>query len=218
MSETHDLISETQLQFFGGMTASISHELKNALAIIQENAGLLGDYMLMMDKGNTVAPERLKKVARRIEEQTRRADLLIRKMNRFAHTVDEPSKTVDLNEMTALLVALLQRTAAMREVSLKAQPEASPVMITTAPFLLLAALGRWALYALQAVSAGQTLLVRVARGDAGIQVVLEPLAGLADLARGTPPGEREFALLNALNAGYNADISANRIVMTFHQG
>lgn len=215
MSADNELHGGAQLQFFGSMTASISHELKNALAIIQENAGLLSDYMLMMDKGNLVTPERLKKVARRIEEQTQRADLLIRKMNRFAHTVDEPSKTVDLNEMTALLVALLQRTADMREVTLKAQPAASPVMITTAPFLWLTALGRCILGILPAIAAGKTLLVQVAKEEAGIQIILAPLEKLAELTDGAFSANGEFALLNALNAGYNTDISANRLIITF---
>ena len=215
MSADNELHGGAQLQFFGSMTASISHELKNALAIIQENAGLLSDYMLMMDKGNLVTPERLKKVARRIEEQTQRADLLIRKMNRFAHTVDEPSKTVDLNEMTALLVALLQRTADMREVSLKAQPAASPVMITTAPFLWLTALGRCILGILPAIAARKTLLVQVAKEEAGIQIILAPLEKLAELTDGAFSANGEFALLNALNAGYNTDISANRLIITF---
>ena len=34
------------IQFFGKMAASISHEIKNVLAIINENAGLLEDICL----------------------------------------------------------------------------------------------------------------------------------------------------------------------------
>ena len=41
--------AETGLQFFGKMTASISHEIKNVLAIINENAGLLEDLALLSD-------------------------------------------------------------------------------------------------------------------------------------------------------------------------
>ena len=46
MSANRDSASELGLDFFGNMTASISHELKNALAIVNENAGLLGDLRL----------------------------------------------------------------------------------------------------------------------------------------------------------------------------
>ena len=44
-------LTETSLQFFGRVSASISHELKNVLAIINENAGLLEDFTLMGDRG-----------------------------------------------------------------------------------------------------------------------------------------------------------------------
>jgi hypothetical protein len=43
MSAKLEIVAETGLQFFGKMTASISHEIKNVLAIINENAGLLED-------------------------------------------------------------------------------------------------------------------------------------------------------------------------------
>jgi len=52
--------AETGLQFFGKMTASISHEIKNVLAIINENAGLLEDLALMADGGAEIEPQRLK--------------------------------------------------------------------------------------------------------------------------------------------------------------
>ena len=40
------------LRFFGKMNASISHELRNALAVINENAGLIKDLMIMTEKGH----------------------------------------------------------------------------------------------------------------------------------------------------------------------
>jgi C4-dicarboxylate-specific signal transduction histidine kinase len=56
MKRDPDPIGDAGLQFFGRMSASISHELKNALAIIKENAGLLADYVAMMGKGTPIDP------------------------------------------------------------------------------------------------------------------------------------------------------------------
>jgi hypothetical protein len=39
------------------MTASISHEIKNVMAIINESAGLLEDYSLMAEKGMPIDPD-----------------------------------------------------------------------------------------------------------------------------------------------------------------
>ena len=51
MDQKPENTSEMGLQFFGRMSASISHEIKNVLAIINENAGLLEDFSLMADRG-----------------------------------------------------------------------------------------------------------------------------------------------------------------------
>ena len=57
-----DIIAETGLQFFGRISASISHELKNVLAIINENAGLLEDLTSMADRGKPIDSARLKAI------------------------------------------------------------------------------------------------------------------------------------------------------------
>ena len=213
MKPKPDGIGETGLAFFGRTTASISHELKNALAIIKENSGLLDDYMRMIQKGMPVDPERFKVVATRFEDQTQRADRLIKDLNRFAHTVDEAKKSVDLNETLELLVALSQPPAAMRQVTLAFQRPETPVVVTTAPFLLMTALGRCLAYAFQAVGPGKTLVLGVVK-DGGGGIFLDQLEGLSDLPGDTFPAEQDTALLSALGATYIADRSAGRILIT----
>jgi hypothetical protein len=56
MREKLDPIAETGLQFYGKITASVSHEIKNVLAIINENAGLLEDFTFMADRGKPIDP------------------------------------------------------------------------------------------------------------------------------------------------------------------
>ncbi len=56
MSDYQESIGECGLQCFGSISASISHELKNALAIINENAGLLEDLSFMAEKGLPLDP------------------------------------------------------------------------------------------------------------------------------------------------------------------
>ena len=50
MNPIMDSKEEAGLRFFGMMTASVSHEIKNVLAIINENAGLMSDLTQMMMK------------------------------------------------------------------------------------------------------------------------------------------------------------------------
>ncbi|RJQ66509.1 MAG: sensor histidine kinase [Desulfobacteraceae bacterium] len=213
MSTLPDLIGQAGLQYFGRTTASVSHELKNVLAIIKENAGLLNDYLLMMDKGMPVDPARFKVVAARIEEQTQRADKIIKNMNRFAHSVDDPFKSIDLNDLVALVSELSLREAAMHQVAFSFAPAVAPAPIRTAPFWLLILLGRCLNFALQTALPGQTIILQTARSEDGVQISVEPLNGLLETGAGSFPQEIEATLLSALNATFRVDGTAGRITI-----
>jgi len=204
------------LRFFGNITASVSHELKNALAIIGQNAGLLQDYMAMAAKGRPVDPARFDTVAARIDEQTRRADRLIKYLNRFAHTVDDFSKTVDLNEILDLLELLSARVAAMRQVELACRPAQRPVMVTTAPFLLLTLLGRLLWSHLQACPSGAKISMTVS-AESGGEFQLETPVGVADAAEEIFPPEARNVLLNELAVTARIDTVHGRIAIRLNQ-
>jgi C4-dicarboxylate-specific signal transduction histidine kinase len=136
MSTYQESIGECGLHCFGSISASISHELKNALAIINENAGLLEDLSLMAEKGRPLDPVRLKSLAANISKQIQRADGIIRNMNRFAHSADEPVNCIDLGETLALTVALTSRLAAMKSVTLNFIPPPQPICVTTRLFYI----------------------------------------------------------------------------------
>ena len=137
MSAKPDLIAETGLAFFGRISASISHELKNVLAIVNENAGLLEDLTLMADRGQAIDPARLKIMATAVQKQVGRADEILKNMNRFAHSIDETVAEIDLNPTIRLFMALTDRFAAMRGVTVDLQLPDSPLKIRTAPFFLM---------------------------------------------------------------------------------
>lgn len=205
---------QSGLTYFGRTTASISHELKNALAIIKENAGLLGDYLLMMEKGTSIDPARFKVVAGRIEDQITRADGIIKNLNRFAHCVDDPIKAIDLNETAALLGVLSQREAAMRQVVLQVVTQEGPLTVSTAPYLLLTLLGRFLSACLQHMGDSKTLTVRVAK-EADKACVLFQGLDAADLAAaGILPGENESALLSILGGNCRLDGQQGCVAIT----
>ena len=110
MTDQWETIAREGFQFFGKMSASISHEIKNALAIINESAGLLEDFSLLAEKGRPIDPERLKLLARSVSKQVQRADGLVKKMNRFAHSADDAIRIFDLGEILDLVVSLVQRS------------------------------------------------------------------------------------------------------------
>jgi light-regulated signal transduction histidine kinase (bacteriophytochrome) len=118
------------------ISASISHEIKNVLAIISESAGLMEDYLLLAQKGGTLDLEKFQAICAKVRRQTQRADGIIKNMNRFSHSVDQDVKRLDLNELIILVRALIDRLAAMRGVSLEETRANEAVWVTTNPFLL----------------------------------------------------------------------------------
>ena len=123
------------LLFFGTMTASMSHEIKNALAIVNENAGLLEDLLLLAEKGRPLSPERLKTLAADIHRQVQRADGIVGRLNRFAHSAGQPVITTDTGEIFDFTTALAARVATMKGVTITVAP-GPPVELQVRPFVV----------------------------------------------------------------------------------
>lgn len=121
------------LCFFGQISATVSHDLKNVLAIINEDAGLLQDFSLMAAQGMELDPARLLKLAEKIQSQIKRGDSIIINMNRFAHSVDLPECEVDFHELVSLVVSLLTRMASRKCVKITLD-ESGPVKGKGDPF------------------------------------------------------------------------------------
>ena len=136
MAVTGNDRSRTEVRFFGEITAALSHELKNVLAIINENAGLLEDLVYMSTGGTPLDPERLGTVAGKIRRQVRRADEMIKRLNQVGHSVDRPLDTVNLTELVETVCALAERKATLNAVALSITPSPEAVKINTDPYAL----------------------------------------------------------------------------------
>jgi signal transduction histidine kinase len=124
------------LTFFGRIAAGISHELKNHLAVINEQTGLMSDLLHMAGQGKPPAIQRLSCLSRDIAEQVKKADLTIKNFGRFSHSVDKHHCSVDLSELAEIMVGVAGRLASTKGVSIKKTSGSGPVMILTSPFLL----------------------------------------------------------------------------------
>ncbi|MBW2582588.1 MAG: HAMP domain-containing histidine kinase, partial [Deltaproteobacteria bacterium] len=188
--------SEMGLQFFGRMSASISHEIKNVLAIINENAGLLEDFSLMAERGMPIDPGRLKTMAEKVKLQISRADGIIKNMNRLAHSIDENITTVDLDQTIELVIALTARIAAMRGVKVDLQLPGSPLTIPTAPFFLMNLLCLCLDFSMSASGDEKRVELVVEETENSVRIRFRRLAGLTEALLETFPSEREKNLLD----------------------
>jgi signal transduction histidine kinase len=164
----------------GTVCASLSHEIKNCLAIINENAGLMGDLALLAGQGRPVDPERHTRIAAAVQKQVRRADRLVGYLNRFAHSGDLDRRELDLADTIGFVVTLFERAAnkAGREVKVAA-PHDPEVKVETAPLGLLQLL--WGLFCAGIEGeTGADLRLSVMEGEGGAVVRIDSCSQAAD--------------------------------------
>jgi signal transduction histidine kinase len=202
---------ETGLRFFGKMTASISHEIKNVMAIINESAGLLEDYSLMTKKGIPIDPERIQVISDRVAAQILRADGIAANMNSLAHSVDGFQKSVSIKETLELAVGLAKRLADMRSITLELQPPSDPSTVITSPFHLQNLIWQVLDFAMDASGDGKTVGLNFETGQGSVKIRFTGLEGLTDLSETAFPTEKEKALLQMLSATIHQDVKAREI-------
>jgi signal transduction histidine kinase len=130
MNATIDFGNNDDLAFFGKVNASISHELKNILAIISEAAGLLQDLTELATKGEKIELEMLQTCSQDIVEEIQRGFGTIKQMNKFAHSVDDPAKKVNLVDIVGLMIALAKFLSFASKVRFDPLPGAAPTVLT----------------------------------------------------------------------------------------
>ncbi|BBO93253.1 HAMP domain-containing histidine kinase [Desulfosarcina ovata] len=135
MEKLNDLFGYDSLAFFGKVNASISHELKNVMAIISETAGLLSDLSEMAQAGTPIGADMLTSSTESIIEEIQRGFTTIRQMNRFAHSVDIPVASIDLMEILDLVRNLAGYLSFAGKINLHTGQGASPIVLTS-PFIL----------------------------------------------------------------------------------
>lgn len=174
MSRADELGSYEDLAFFGRVNASISHELKNILAIISEAAGLLNDLTTLAKQGKGVQLEMLGNCSRDIGEEIQRGFGTIKHMNRFSHSVDDPVKEVDLVEMVELMVAIAGFLSYACRVTVD-RPQGERPAVVTFPFRLQHVIYEALVFAFKATGPDGELSVAIQADDNGANILLTGL-------------------------------------------
>ncbi len=205
-------IGETGLRFFGKVSASISHEIKNVLAIINENAGLLEDLSLAAKRGTAIDPDRLNRACQQFSKQIRRADAIIKNMNQFAHSVDAFAAPVDLFLATELVSNLAGRLADMRKVTLRVNRPPSPVVVDGNPFLIENLIWLGLEFAITGTSEGLTLTLAPEKTGSAVSLRISGINGLdEDSTTRLPAGCND--LLDASGAYLATDVAGKTLVI-----
>ncbi|MDX2512419.1 MAG: hypothetical protein QNK25_10255 [Desulfobacterales bacterium] len=216
MDDQLDLLRKSGLQFFGKMSAANAHEIKNALAVINENAGLLEDFVNLAEKGAPLDLPRLKRLADKIKQQVARADHIAKSTNRFAHSVDKCPGAANLEPALLLVADMAHRFATLRHVHLTLEPIEVTITLPVRPFILLHLLWLCLHACIKTCAGGHTLKIAACRVNSITEIRYGPLTEKNDSFVSDLRASPEIAvLLRTLNGHLEADTGAAALILTF---
>lgn len=210
------VMDETGLRFFSHMSAANAHEIKNALAIINENAGLLEDLVALSEKGVPLDSERLKRLAGKIKQQVVRADKIAKSTNRFAHSVDLEQGPADLEWSLRLIKTMAMRFATQRHIGIEIIPISPTITLPVRPFRLLHLLWLCLQCAMDATDAEKTIQIVSKRTNGGVMVQYGPLVHLKEEKVAMLDASSQMqVLLQPLNGRLTADVQKKKLLLAF---
>ena len=213
MTDDSQALAIEGVRFFGEVSASISHEIKNVLAIINENAGLLQDMIMMSEKGLPLSTERLSKLSRSIAGQVDRGDRIVKGMNQFAHSADIPTETVDVYDVVLFLSNLTARLLAMKGKAPQIGMPATPVTAVTSRFFLENLVWTCLVRAMDAGSPDQTVSVKIEKIEGAARIRFCGLSGDAFANEANFPSPRQTMVARILGARLTADGEKGEIII-----
>lgn len=186
--------------FSGAVTASATHEIKNELAVINEQSGLIKELLMMAAQGREVDPSRLENLISRVIVRIGQADTVIKRLNTFAHSGDADRDQTNVADSVSLVVEFYKRLASIKGLELELGEFPQGLGLAKPPMLFQQALWSCLDGAAQAAEKGTTLKI-----SASAQGVV-----FSGSFQQTPQGPSED-LLEALGCRLSAD-GANLIL------
>lgn len=200
------------LRFFGQITAMISHELKNSLAIMNENAGLLDDMLLMEQKGLPISSDRLKRLSNDFEKQIDRSNEIIKNLNCFAHSIDEPKNNISSADTIQLFIKVSQRLALLNKFEMNQNIDPD-IHFTGNRFHLLNLLWRIIEKIVQSISDICRIEFTTDTENNGILINLTPNIYNSELNKSINESEEIRFLSDRINLKINFDQNTNTILL-----
>ena len=214
---------EQETAFIGKITAGVTHEFMNVLATIRENSGLMEDLLTLCRETSFPHREKFAKTLITIQKQVNRGMEISARLNKFAHSMDEPKARVELHELLDQLAFLVQRFARLKQVQLAVNPVEPPFAICIDLFRLQLILIACIEYCLDHTTSGGMITLQTQRTSQGIAIqsvtelgwsltenadtLPDELAGLQEALEGlgarliplSTPGQQGLELIVPLN-------------------
>jgi signal transduction histidine kinase len=166
-------LRDLEIAFLAKITASMTHEIANSLAIILESAGLLSDILSLSPEGDFPHREKFQRVLGNINDQVKRGVDISSRLNQFAHSMDAPLAEVNLAELLGRVVLLMRRLAKRRGIELTAEAPAPDLTIMSNPFHLQLVLGMVIEQLSEAMETGGSIILQAEGAPREVAILLE---------------------------------------------
>ncbi len=199
---------DREAAFINKITASVTHEIRNVLAIIKESAGLIEDMVRLSDKGRPPMREKLMRAVDRIGVQVNRGAELMSSLNRLSHCQDHIGERVDLNQDVRQVANLSQRFAKLKGHLVEVRTDEEDLAAAVHPLWLQMTLFVAVECCLEQLPEAGTVTIRADRR--GVRPVVEFTGRVGDAVATAPPsGAAAWNRLEELASGLGAAIEAD---------
>jgi C4-dicarboxylate-specific signal transduction histidine kinase len=161
------------MAFLGKITASMTHEIKNTLAIILESSGLLSDLITLSQEGSFPHKDKFQRVLGNINDQVNRSVDITTRLNQFAHSMDEPFAQVNVSDLLERVVLLMRRLAKRKGIELKAEASDRDLSLMSDPFRLQLVLASVIEQLAESLEAGAGIILQAEGAPQEVTVLLK---------------------------------------------
>jgi len=209
-------LCQEKLRYFGSMLPAFAHEAKNGLAVINENAGLLGDYILLAQRGKDLNLEKLGQMSAKIKAQVNRLDTLITDVRRAADGIDNGQRNVCLIHHVRQVSDLLSRNAATRSIQFHVEAREDSIAIHTRPVLLLHMIWSCLDYAMHISDPGRHIKLIIEKQTEGGRLNISGISSSTPITvNEIMPEAARHLVLSSLEADLTVDKDQPAIALTF---
>ena len=191
-------MEQKEIAMIGRISAAMTHEMRNVLAIIRESSGLMQD-ILALSEGSS------------FPHKDKFANGIVTQFNAFAHSMDEPQDWVEVNELVNQVAILMQRLAQTKQVTLSAETHDRAPSVYTNPIRLTLALAACVEHLVAQGEPGDAIVIRPDKEKE--KAVIEVLVKKASVeARPTPPDLADVSeIVKALHGEVQSVAAGNHV-------
>ena len=117
--------------FIAKIAASVTHEVRNVLAIVKESAGLIEDMVRSAGKRGPLKEDKVLRAVSRIDAQVGRGAELLTSLNRFAHSLDHDRERVNLDDGARRVASLCERFARQKRHEVRVEECGEDIAVQT---------------------------------------------------------------------------------------